>query len=182
MKALKKNLEQQIQNAPENLLFFFDESRFGTHSRIGHGWFKSGVRTLVQQKLGFQKFYLYSAVAPSTGEDFSLILDRVDTICMNVFLQEMSSWLGNKKAFVVMDQAGWHRAKELIVPNNIFIIYLPPYSPELNPVERMWQYMKDALLKNRIYDSLEELEEAVCKFICSMQQQIIKTVCRASYM
>jgi hypothetical protein len=125
---------------------------------------------------------LYSAVNPKTGDDFSLILGCVDTDCMNVFLQQMSLWLGDKQAFVVMDQAGWHKAQGLVIPNNIFIIHLPPYSPELNPVERLWQYLKNAVLKNRIYDTLKELEDVVCNFICSMQRQTIKTVCHVNYM
>jgi len=182
MRSSKKNLEEQIKSDASKLLFFFDESRFGTHSKAGCGWFKTGVRTPVLQKLGFQNFYLYSAVSPKSGEDFSLILDGVDTCCMNIYLQQMSLWLGDKKAFVVMDQAGWHKAKDLVVPSNIFILYLPPYSPELNPVERFWQYMKNALLKNRIYDSLKELEDVVCDFICSMQSETIKTVCHVNYM
>ena len=136
----------------------------------------------MQQKLGFQNFYLYSAVNPKTGDDFSLILDCVDTDCMNMFLQQMSLWLDDKKAFIVMDQAGWHKAKGLVIPDNISIIHLPPYSPELNPVERLWQYMKNAVLKNRIYDTLKELEDVVCNFICSMQHQTIKTVCHVNYM
>jgi transposase len=94
----------------------------------------------------------------------------------------MSLWLGDEKAFIIMDQAGWHKSKELVVPDNISIIHLPPYSPELNPVERLWQHIKNALLKNRIYNTLKDLEGVVCDFICSMQHQTIKTVCRVNYM
>jgi hypothetical protein len=71
-------------------LFFFDESRFGTHSKLGHGWFAKGKRTGVAVKLGFANFYLYSAVEPETGEVFTLEIPHVNTNCMNVFLHEMS--------------------------------------------------------------------------------------------
>jgi hypothetical protein len=124
----KKNLEEEVLNNPEYELFFFDESRFGTHSRLGHGWFKTGTRPTVKKKLGFQNFYLYGAVSPKSGRDFALIAPNVNTTCMNVFLEQMSQWLGCKKALIVLDQAGWHQSKDLLIPDNIRLIYLPPYT------------------------------------------------------
>lgn len=167
---------------PEYEIFFFDESRFGTHSRIGHGWFKTGSRTRVKKKLGFKNFYLYTAASPANGKNFSLLVPYVNKECMNIFLQQMSQWLEDKKAFIVMDRAGWHQAKELIVPDNINIIFLPPYSPELNPVERLWQHLKDHVLKNKVYDSLEALEDSLCKFINALTPNTIKSICNVNYM
>ncbi|MCC8398182.1 MAG: transposase [Rickettsia endosymbiont of Labidopullus appendiculatus] len=90
-----------------------------------------GSRTQVKIKIGFQNFYVYSAVNPIT-DDFSLMMPNVNTMSLNMFLAEMSKHIGDRKAIVVMDCVGWHRAKELVVPANIEILYLPPYSPELN--------------------------------------------------
>ena len=149
---------------------------------MGHGWFKSGSRTAVKKKLGFKNFYLYTAASPKTGEDFSLLAPSVDTDCMNIFLQHMSEWLGARKAYVVMDQAGWHKSKELLIPVNIELIYLPPYSPELNPVERLWQHIKDRVLKNRIFESLDTLEVALSDFIKAMSTSTIRSVCHVTYM
>jgi transposase len=70
---------------------------------------------------------------------------------MNVFLKEMSKEYAGDKIVLVMDWAGWHKAKNLQVPDNIEIILLPPYSPELNPVERFWQHIKQNTIKNKIY-------------------------------
>ena len=114
-----------------------DEARFGTHSKLGHGWFPTGIRSRVDVKLGFKNFYVYGAVEPSSGDGFSLILPKVNTECMNLFLQEMANTYKEEKILLVMDGAGWHKSVKLIVPVNIKIIYLPPYSPELNPVERL---------------------------------------------
>ncbi len=163
-------------------VFFFDESRFGTHSRIGHGWFKTGTRTLVQKKLGYQNFYLYGAFSPKTGDSFSLIMPNVNVNWMNKFLEEFSFNLQSKKAILVMDQAGWHKSSGLIIPKNIKIIYLSPYSPELNPAEKMWQFIKDNILKNTIYNTLDDLEKTLCAFINTITKNQILSLCNISYM
>lgn len=181
-RSLKKNLNETIGKYPEKELFFFDESRFGTHSKIGHRWFKKGIRTQVKIKLGRQNFYLYSAVNPRNGESSSLFAPNVNTDCMNIFLEQMSQYLGIRETFLIMDCASWHRSKGLKTPENITIIYLPPYSPELNPLERFWQYLKDNIIKNKIYDSIQLLEKTLCVFIVSLTQDLLKQVCNVSYL
>ena len=134
-------------------------------------------------KLGFKNFYLYSAVNPKTGEDFTLLLPKVNTDCMNVFLEEMVKKEQDKSIIMIMDGAGWHSSNDLKVPSNIEIIYLPPYSPELNPVERMWLYIKQRTIKNKIYDTIEALEEVICSFLSSsINEAILKSVCRVEYL
>lgn len=81
-----------------------------------------------------------------------------------------------------MDQAGWHKSAELVIPENIKILYLPAYSPELNPIERLWQYIKDNVLKNKVYDNLTILENTVCEFYKTISQDVIKSVCNVNYM
>jgi hypothetical protein len=130
-KSLKKDLEEVVIKNPDLEVFFFDESRFGTHSKIGYGWFKKGSRTNIPHKLGFKSFYSYSAVSPKSGDDFSLLMPVVDSQAMNIFLREMSGWLGIRKVLLIMDRASWHKSKDLEVPSNIHIFYLPPYSPAL---------------------------------------------------
>lgn len=98
-----------------------------------------------------------------SGQDFSLILPSVNTTAMNEFLKQLSEYLGGKEAIVVMDGAGWHKSKDLEVPKTIEIVYLPPYSPELNPIEKLWEYVKSHTIKNKIYEAIEELERVVCE-------------------
>ena len=100
---------------------------------------------------------------------------------MNVFLSEFSREIGSSEALVIMDGAGWHKSTKLNIPTNIEIMYLPPYSPELNPVERLCQYIKNALLKNKIYKGLDELEEAVCYFITQLKYDTIQQICSLHY-
>lgn len=158
-------------------VYFFDESRFGTHSKIGHAWFKKGSRTRIPYKLGFKSFYLYTA-ASDTGEDYTLIIDAVNKECMQIFLDEFSKTLTNDIIFI-MDNAPWH--KSLKAPSNIEIVYLPSYSPELNPVERLWKYLKDHTLKNKVYENLENLESAVSSFIKAITKEEIASICSCNY-
>ncbi len=161
---------------------FFDESRFGTHSNIGHGWFECGERTTVKINLGRKNFYVYGAVSSSTGYSFSLLLPEVNTVNMNIYLRELANDLGNQKAIVIMDGASWHRSADLEIPENIEVILLPPYSPELNPAEKLWQYIKGNILKNKLYTCISKLEDAVCDFIKNITPEKIISNCACRYM
>lgn len=179
MKILKNELPKIIQ--PKEELWFFDESRFGTHSKVGHAWHQTGVRTPVKIKLGYQNFYLYSAVNPKTGEDFTLILPKVNTACMNIFLKQFATKMTGRHVVIVMDGAAWHKSNSLNRHHNIRIIIQPPYSPELNPVEKLWQYIKDKTIKNKIFPDLQQLEISIITFFNSISLQIIRSVCNISY-
>jgi transposase len=182
MRILKKNLKDKIKSNPKLEVMFFDESRFGTHSKIGHGWFSRGSRTQVKFNLGFKNFYIYSAVNSNSGNDFSLIMPYVDTQCMNIFLDKLAKESPDTQYLIVMDGASWHRSCQLKVPENIEIIYLPPYSPELNPVERLWSFVKQHTIKNKFYDSLASLESAVCEFLKQIKPETLQSVCACSYL
>jgi transposase len=101
---------------------------------------------------------------------------------MNAFLSELSKEYPTDKIALIMDGAGWHKSDNLKVASNIAIFYLPPYSPELNPVERLWLYIKDNILSNKIYENLETLEAALCEFINGLENSVVKTICTASYL
>lgn len=174
----KKNLNEISKESPEKAVFFFDEARFGTHFKHGLGWFKRGSRTPVITKLGFKSFYLYSAINHQNGESYSLIMPSVNKNCMQIFINEFASTVSDK-TIIVMDQAGWH--KGLLIPKNLEIIFLPPYSPELNPVERLWQHIKDAVLKNKVYNDLDELENRVAEFVKNISKETIASVCNCKY-
>ncbi len=128
-------------------------------------------------KQGFKSFYLYSAVEPSTGKDFTLIMPHVNTENMNEFLKELAKEISGNM-ILVMDGAGWHKSKDLKIPNNIEIMMLPPYSPELNPVEKLWQYIKNNIMKNQIFESLIQLEESLTIFLKSISTDIVKSICK----
>jgi transposase len=105
--------------------------------------------------------YLFGAVHPITGESSALLAPTVNTEYMNHHLRFLSEQAGPEvQVILVLDRAGWHVAKALEVPPNITLLYLPPYSPELNPVERLWAYLRSHYLSNRVYQDYDDLLNA----------------------
>lgn len=105
--------------------------------------------------------YLFGAVNPQTGASSALLAPTVNTEYMNHHLRFIGEQAGaDVHVILVLDRAGWHVAKALEVPANMTLLYLPPYSPELNPVERLWAYLRSHYLSNRIYQDYDDLLEA----------------------
>ena len=105
--------------------------------------------------------HVFSAVCPHDGDSFSLILPHADTEAMKIFLEELSRGYKDYRLILVMDQAAWHRAKNLQEFQNIRILYQPPYCPEVNPVEHLWEYIREKFLRNCLWFSMERLEDAL---------------------
>ena len=163
-------------------VFFFDGARFGLRPALGRRWAKRGGRPVAVVRTGYLNFYAYSAVCPATGEDFTLLLPRVCTALMNVFLEQMADFLGGRECILVMDRAGWHVSKDLVVPPNIRIVLPPPYSPELNPVERLWQWLKRHAILNRLHLTLDGVTDAVEGCLRSATAPFLKSLCRCNYL
>jgi len=124
------------------------------------------------------------AVCPETGQAEGLLSPRLNTDVINIFLEQFSRTLtADEHAVMVWDGAGFHRAKHLKVPENVTLVELPPYSPELNPIENLWHFLKSHHWSNRTYDDFEHLTEAAdqaWKKVC-LNKETIKTVCHVPY-
>jgi len=171
-----------VENSPDAIVLFFDEGRFGNQPCLGKFWATKGVRPIVEVKIGYGNFYAYSAVCPSTGDDFTLFLPQVNTAMMNMFLEGFGAWLEGRRCILVMDQAGWHKSKELQVPTNIEIVYLPAYSPELNPVERLWDWLKRNTIRNSFFEGVEEVMDAVAEQLKEATTELLKSMCACNYL
>lgn len=144
-------------------LFFQDEARVGQKGRCCRRWWLRGERPSgpVDQRYTFA--YVFAAVEPLSGRDFCLVLPAVSTAAMSEFLQRFSQTLdGDEHAVMVVDGAGWHTSNDLAVPPNVTMLRLPPYSPELNPVERVWLYLRERHLSHRVHEGYTEILDAVC--------------------
>jgi hypothetical protein len=179
-----KKTRETAKSRPDATVFFFDEGRFGLKPVVGRRWAKKGLRPIATVRPGYKNFYIYSAVCPKTGEDVSLFLPGVNTEMMNTCLKKLKAALAGRPCILVLDQAGWHRSKDLQIPKGIELVYLPPYSysPEFNPVERLWQRLKRHSLRNRLYHSLEEVMDSVQNCMKTANTTFLKSLCQCNYL
>ena len=141
-------------------VFCQDESRVGLLPVQRRRVTLSGIKPIGTVQYCFENFYVYGAVEPTTGESFFLELPQLNTANFQIFLNEFAHAYQNTLNIVVMDNGSCHKAKALVIPDNVVCLFLPPYSPELNPVERLWQDMKDQLAW-LLATAIEELERQV---------------------
>jgi transposase len=139
-----------------------DEGRFGRVNIPKSSWAPLGIRPIVPKQIVRQSFYDYTAVCPSIGKMSSLILPNANTEMMNLFLENVSNDFIENEIIMQIDGAGWHKSKDLKIPRNIHFIIQPPYSPEVNPTEHIWDEIREKYLHNKIYDTLEETMDKVC--------------------
>ena len=138
---------------------FQDEARFGRINDVRHAWAPKPIRPVCTAMLTHEYTYAYAAVDVDTGEFDSLILPSVNGECMQVFLDEISTRHPFDHIVMILDGAGWHSSQALKVPNNIKLLRLPPYAPELNPVEHLWDELREKYFHNLAFDSLDALED-----------------------
>ena len=139
--------------------------RFGTRTELGRRWTACGVRPSGEQLIGYDYGYLSVALNPCTGELFALLLPDMRIESFQAFLEEFIKFIGAKSSVrLITDGAAAHRSTRLKVGEQLMIEHLPPYSPELNPVERFFKELRREL-RNRVFESLEAVEEAVIEAV-----------------
>ena len=125
-------------------------------------WAKKGTRPRALKQQQFTYTYIYGAVCPSTEQAVGLVLPYANTTCMSLHIDEVArSVPEGRHALVIMDGAGWHQAFH--ARSNVSVLKIPPYSPELNPCEQIWQYIKDKWLKNRCYKDYDDILNVAIK-------------------
>jgi transposase len=139
-------------------LMFQDEARFGRISDTCYCWEKFPRRPMVQAMLTHQYTYAYGAVCPQDGSFDSLVLPQVNGSCMQIFIDEVAKRHPQENIIMILDGAGWHKTK-FKLPSNLKLHFLPPYSPELNPQEIVWHEIREKWFHNKVFDSLDALEE-----------------------
>ena len=145
-----------------------DEGCFGRISRAKRCWAPPGIRPHAPAQVVREYMYAYAAVAPAQRQMISLVLPEASTAMMNLFLEQVGQTFSKYFILMQVDQAGWHRAKDLVVPENIRLTPQPAYSPELNPVEHIWDELREKYFHNRIFPSLEALIDVLCQGLCHL--------------
>ena len=145
-------------------------------------WANRGSRPSAIKQTEYDWIYLFAAVNPVTGESSAMLAPTVNTDYMNAHLEFISRQAGPDRHIVlVLDQAGWHVAKTLRVADNITLLHLTPYSPELNPVERIWAYLKSHYLSNRVFRDYDDLLVSSREAWNSLPEECLRSICQTEW-
>src|SRR3954447_1137940 len=148
---------------------FEDEARLGRSSDLRRCWAPVGGRPAVEVQVVREYEYAFAAVSPHDGVLDTLVLPTAKAAAMSVFLAEVAQRHPDEFVLMVLDGAGWHRAKRLQVPANRRRIPLPPWSPQLNPVEHLWDEVREKWFSNRVFASLSAVDEQLVKALLALE-------------
>jgi transposase len=159
-------------------LMFQDEAGFGRINKPKSCWCGDNIRPTVPCHRIREYTYAYGAVSPLDGSIVSLVLPRCNTVCMNIFLDEVSKQYPNDNILLVADNAAWHKSNGLIVPENIEIFPLLPYTPELNPIEMIWDEIREKFFKNKLFKTLNAVTDKLCEALVhlSNNNNVVKSI------
>lgn len=144
-------------------IWFQDEARIGQKNKITRRWAKRGTRPSAPNDQRTASTYIFGAICPAEGKGAALVLPRCTTEAMTLHLAEIATMVApGAHAVLVLDKAGWHISKALVIPSNITLVPLPAKSPELNPVENIWQFMRENWLSNRVFKSYTDIVDHCC--------------------
>ena len=156
-------------------IWFQDEARIGQKNGLVRQWARRGTRPIQPADQRYENAYLFGAVCPARGVGAALALPFADTDAMQRHIDEIALHVARgAHAVLLLDRAGWHTTGKLVWPKNVTPILLPSRSPELNPVEQVWQYLRANYLSNRTFDTYDAIIDAACdawrKLIAQPQQ------------
>jgi hypothetical protein len=144
-------------------VWFADEARVGQKNKITRRWAKRGTRPAAPQDQRTASTYIFGAICPETGAAVGLVLPWCNTEAMDLHLVEIAAQITpGRHCVLLVDQAGWHISERLVIPSNITVVPLPAKCPELNPVENIWQFMRDNWLSNRVFQSYDAIVDHCC--------------------
>ena len=145
-------------------IWFQDEARVGQQGTLTRIWAERGTRPRAPRDTRYIWSYIFGAVCPERAEAAALIMPHADTQAMSAHLAEIAKTVASgAHALLILDGAGWHGSAELEVPDNITLLKLPPYSPELNPMENVWAYLRANKLAISVFDNYEQIVDRCCE-------------------
>ena len=155
---------------------FQDEAGFGRINKPKYCWCASGIRPSVPCHHIREYRYAYGAVEPVTGDNFFLVMPYCNTICMNVFLEGLSKQYPNDDILMVCDGAAWHKSKAMVIPENITLVNIPPYTPEMNPIEQIWRELRTQGFRNEVFSTLEKAVDRLCLTINNLSAETVSKI------
>lgn len=173
---MREEIHNRSGNCGKVRLMFQDEAGFGRINRPKYCWCEEGVRPCVPCHHIREYRYAYGAVEPLTGDTCFLVMPHCNTVCMNLFLRELSSQFPDDVILLCCDSAAWHKSRTLMLPENIVLFYIPPYTPEMNPIEQIWKEIRKRGFRNEVFPTLEKVVDRLCDTICSLSNQVISSI------
>lgn len=153
----EKHPDQKVE------LWCQDETRIGQKGCRTRTWAEKGTRPTAPIDTRYENTYLFGAFCPSRDTGVALVLPKANTQMMQLHLNEISGQLpAHTHAAIIVDGAKWHDTPKLILPSNITLIKLPPYSPELNPAEKVWQFLKNNFLAHQVWNTVADIVHDAC--------------------
>ena len=144
---------------------FQDEAGFGRISEPANCWSPPGIRPEVPSQRVREYKTVYGAVSPIDGDSFFMVLDKSNTENMSIFMAELSKRFPDTLILLCMDRASWHKSNDLKIHKNIVRFYIPPRTPQMNPIEIVWREIRKLGFKNKIFDSINAVVETFNKVI-----------------
>lgn len=155
---------------------FQDEAGFGRINKPKHCWCAKGLRPTVPCHHIREYRYAYGAVDPIDGEGFFLVMPYCNTKCMTVFLDQLQSAYPDDLIVLVCDGATWHKSGKLIIPEHIKMLSIPPYTPEMNPIEQIWRELRTQGFRNEVFSSLTKVVDRLCETINHLSRDTIISI------
>ena len=153
-----------------------DEALFGRITAIKSCWCPMGIRPIVSSLKVREFVYAYGAVEPITGEKYFIIAGGCNTAWTNLFLAELSNAFPDDYILLCADNASWHRSSALVLPDNIELFFIPPATPEMNPMEQIWEELKEKHFDNLFFKSLDKVIDKLCFATNSIQPNNIISI------
>ena len=153
-----------------------DEAGFGRISEPSSCWCPEGVRPVVPCHRVREYMYAFGAIEPLTGDKFFIISPKCNTAWTSEFLRLLSEKYSKDYLLIATDCASWHKSKSLIIPDNIILHYLPPYTPEMNPIEQIWKEVRKDGFKNTLFKSLNDVVDKLSDSLMSLSNDVVRSI------
>lgn len=175
--SLIKEIKQKINTEKYTSvnLYCQDESRFGLMTKQKRILSVKGIKPVGKYKHAYKNFWLWGSFSPITGDSHYMYSNSVCKQMFAEYLKDFSLHKPEELKIVLIDNAGFHSTKDVVLPENIILIPIPPYSPELNPSEKIWQFFKDKIAM-KFFDNLKLLEKDIDKIINGLTKQQVKSI------
>lgn len=182
-KLLKKlpNLLSEIGNSlnKDNYdsvnLYFQDESRFGLMTKQKRVLVSKGVKAIGKYQHSYKWLWLWGCFSPINGQSFYWETPLVSNTIFEGFLKDFSDQNPRELKIIIIDNAGFHACQNICIPENIRLIRIPPYSPELNPAEKVWQWIKDKVAM-KFFENIESLQNKITEIVNQLNPELIKSI------